>query len=167
MGAKEIQPLNPEFAPVYWNVMCWVDSVEAVDPAMGIALLLACRKAGTVHVVLGLDSPNRYRKDPSVGMERVEPLTPELIDRMSTSLASLYANMGGDAVNVHTMVLPGHPVEEVRRYAQHHEIDLIVIGDQALRAEEAFGKCLLSDPPCQVVLAASGKKLLSHLSRKE
>lgn len=153
--------------PVFWNVLCWVGSVENVDPAVGIAMLLACRKAGTVHIVLGLDSPHRYRRDLPPPKGRVEPLTPQLIDRMSNALEALYARMGSDIVSVHTMVLPGHPVEEVRRYARHHEIDLIVIGDQALMAEEAFGECLLSDPPCQVVLAASGKKLLSHLSRKE
>ena len=69
--------------PVFWNVLCWVGSVEDVDPAVGIAMLLACRKAGTVHVVLGLDSPHRYRRDLPPPKGRVEPLTPQLIDRMS------------------------------------------------------------------------------------
>ncbi len=161
-----------EHGPAYRRVLLWVNSADRVDPAFSVALLLARRGSGILHVVMGLDSPGRYRP---VSAGRVEPLTPQVIERVCTALADLYVGggraepveTGGETVEVHTMVLPGHPVEEVRRYAQRHGIEVIVMGEQALDAEEAFGDHLLRDAPCPVVLVAHGPRLLTHLERKE
>ncbi len=149
-----------EVGPAYRRVLLWVHSADRADPALPIALLFARRGSGILHVVMGLDSPHRYRPE-SPG--RPEPLTPQVIERVCTALADLYGDAGGETVEVHTMVLPGHPVEEVRRYAQRHQVDVIVMGEQALDAEEAFGDHLLRDAPCPVVLVAHGPRLLTHL----
>lgn len=153
-----------DVGPAFRRVLLWVNSPDRSDPALSVALLLARRGSGILHVVMGLDSPGRYRP---VSEGRVEPLTPEVIERVCTALADLYGEAGGEAVEVHTMVLPGHPVEEVRRYARRHRVDVIVMGDQALDAEEDYGDHLLRDAPCPVVLFAQGPRLLSHLARKE
>lgn len=153
-----------EVGPAFGRVLLWVNSADRVEPALPLALLLARRGTGILYVVMGLDSPRRYRPGSS---GRVEPLTPETIERVCTALADLYGEAGGESVEVHTMVLPGHPVEEVRRFAKRHQMDVIVMGDQALEAEEAFGDHLLRDAPCPVVLFAQGPRLLEHLSRKE
>ncbi len=160
--------LDPEVGPGYRRVLLWVHSATEVDPAFPVALLLTRRGSGILHVVMGLDSPGRYRPAPS---GRVEPLTPAAIERVCTALADLYGagrdtGPGDDwreGVEVHTMVLPGHPVEEVRRYARRHRIEVVVMGEQALDAEEAFGDHLVRDPPCPVVLVTQGPRLLAHL----
>ena len=50
------------------------------------------------------------------------------------------------------MVLPGHPVAEIRRYARTQNIDLIVMGEQALAVEKTYGERLLDDAPCTVMV---------------
>lgn len=157
--ARTTTPVT-EVGPAYRRVLLWVNSARQVDAALPIALLLARRGSGILHVVMGLDSPHRYRPG-SAG--RPEPLTPQVIERVCTALADLYGDVGGETVEVHTMVLPGHPVEEIRRYARRHQIEVVVMGEQALDAEEAFGDHLLREAPCPVVLVAHGPRLLTHL----
>ena len=167
-GSRDMKRRGPpdlEVGSDFRRVLLWVNSVEQLDPAVRIALLLARRGDGILHVVMGLDSPERYRRS-SPRPLRVAPVTPEAIERVCTALADLYENVGRDRVEVHTMVLPGHPVEEVRRYARRHGIDVIVMGDQALEAEEAYADHLLRDPPCLVIVAAQGPRLLTHLQKE-
>jgi nucleotide-binding universal stress UspA family protein len=81
-----------------------------------------------------------------------KPLTPEVIGQTGTELSTLYGN------DIHTMVLPGHPITEIRRYARTRNIDLIVMGEQALAVEEAYGERLLDDAPCMVMVLAIPKQ---------
>jgi len=109
------------------------------------------------HVVLGLDSPHRVpgparpeksrlQRGASGGEPARLPLTPEVIGSAERHLAELYD--GG----VKTMVLPGNPVIEIRRYARRHRIDLIIMGPQALEAERRVGERLLESAPCTLLI---------------
>lgn len=118
-------------------VVCWVGSQFSPDPAVQIARSLAALGGGTCSVVMGLDSPRDQRTGHT-------PLTPEVISRAARKLADLY---GPDA---HTTVLPGHPVREVRRYAQNHDVDLVVLGSQALSVQNNYHEEL--SPPCTVMI---------------
>jgi nucleotide-binding universal stress UspA family protein len=74
------------------------------------------------------------------------PVTPEVIDGAERRLAKLYGP------GAHTMVLPGHPVTEIRRYALNHRMDLIVYGGQGLAAEKTCGERLCDDAPCSLMI---------------
>lgn len=74
------------------------------------------------------------------------PLTPEVIIRAERKLSKLYGT------EVSTMVLPGHPVQEVRRYARNHGVDLIVIGEQGVLLEQTYGVRMADRAPCTVMI---------------
>jgi len=50
-----------------------------------------------------------------------------------------------------TMVLPGHPIREIRRFARTQDIDIVFMGVQAHAIEEEFGERLVHDAPCAVL----------------
>ncbi|MDJ0764904.1 MAG: hypothetical protein QNJ97_18120 [Myxococcota bacterium] len=128
------------------KVLCWVNSTRIKDSVVALAKSLAATCNGKCHVVMGLDCPSRDRNQlPSNGPGQL-PLTPEVIGRAETELAALY---GEDA---HTMVLPGHPIAEVRRYARTQAMDIIAVGDQGLAVERAYGERLCDNAPCAVVV---------------
>ncbi len=118
------------------RVLCWVSSSERKDSVVHIAEALSKSCQGQCVTVMCLDSPVK------------KPLTPEVIGQTGTNLSKLY----GD--EIHTMVLPGHPITEIRRYARTRNIDLIVMGEQALAVEMAYGERLLDDAPCMVIVLA-------------
>ena len=76
---------------------------------------------------------------------RVIPLTPEIINAAKQKLSALY----GD--DVFTLVLPGHPIAEINRYARNKQMSLIVVGEQGLAVERDYGQCLSEDAPCTVM----------------
>lgn len=125
------------------TILCWVGSHDEQDGVVAVAAALARHGGGSLQVVMGLDSPHRFNDD---GGGPVTPLTPEVIARAERRLARLY----GDGAR--TMVLPGHPVAEVRRYARNHRVDLIVMGSQALQVEESYGERLFEQAPCPVLI---------------
>lgn len=135
-----VEPKQPLGAISCKTVLCWVGSTEEPNPAAGVAHSLANLSGGQCHVVMALDTPHR-RIRPGA------PLTPRLISHAGKKLAELY---GG-----RTMVLPGHPVREIRRYAKTHNVDLIVMGEQALNVESNYGEQLADQSPCTVMILRS------------
>ena len=122
-------------------VLCWVGSNEVQDEVVQVAAALARHGGGDVQVVMGLDLPHRFQ---SAGP--VLPLTPEVIGGAERRLARLYGP------GTRTMVLPGHPVTEVRRYARNHRVDVIVMGSQALQVEQSYGERLFEQAHCPVLI---------------
>jgi nucleotide-binding universal stress UspA family protein len=122
-------------------VLCWVGSDDEEDVVVEVAAALAQRSGGRCQVVMGLDSPHRFKGDTPA-----TPLTPEVIARAERRLARLYGP------TLRTMVLPGHPVAEVRRYARNHKVDLIVMGNQALDVEQSYGERLHERAPCPIMI---------------
>jgi len=123
------------------TILCWVGSDDEADAAVEVAAALARHAGGRCQVVMGLDSPHRFRADTPA-----TPLTPEVIARAERRLARLYGP------TLRTMVLPGHPVAEVRRYARNHKVDLIVMGNQALEVEQSYGERLFERAPCPIMI---------------
>ncbi|MEJ2109128.1 MAG: universal stress protein [Acidobacteriota bacterium] len=123
------------------RILCWVCSMEHIDPAVPLAQTLARMHKGECHVVMSLDTPQRSL--PANG--RILPLTPEIINAAKQKLAALY----GD--DVFTLVLPGHPIDEIKRYARNKQMSLIVVGEQGLAVERDYGQSLCSDAPCTVM----------------
>ena len=114
------------------RVLCWVGLYDEPDGVVPVAQALAEHHAGQCHVVMCLDAPS--------------PLTPALITRAERELAALY---GEDA---RTIVLPGRPVKEVARYARNHEMDLLVMGEQAAAVERRCGERIADRAPCTVMI---------------
>lgn len=114
------------------RVLCWVGLHDEPDHAVPVARALAAQSRGQCHLVLCLDAPS--------------PLTPELITRAKRELAALY----GDEAR--TIVLPGRPVREVARYARNHEMDLVVMGEQASEVERRCGERFADLSPCTVMI---------------
>jgi nucleotide-binding universal stress UspA family protein len=130
-------------------ILCWVGSSEEPDAVVAVASSLASQSRGRCQVVMGLDSPFHHQQDRQGRRDRFRsksPLTPEVIGRAEKKLSELY----GSGVN--TMVLPGHPVAEVRRYARNHNIDLIIMGEQGQRVEHQYGERLADRAPCPVLI---------------
>ena len=100
--------------------------------AVPLARALASLSDGQCRVILGLDAPS--------------PLTPELITKAERDLAVLY----GDAARI--IVLPGRPVREVARYARNHDMDLVVMGEQASAVERRCGERVADLAPCAVMI---------------
>ncbi len=136
------------------TVLCWVGSADAEDPIVPLARALAAQAQGQCHLVMGLDSPLQVGDRGSgdgVGLGGQAPLTPELIGKAERKLAELYGH------ELRTMVLPGHPIVEVRRYARRHGVELIVMGQQALETERRYGERLCDSAPCTVMILAPPK----------
>ena len=129
----------------YKRVLCWVDSTEDADLVVAVAQALVATCDGKCHVVMGLDCPARSNRALGNGRSGSIPLTPEVIAKTESRLASLY----GDDVS--TMVLPGKPITEIRRYARNKKMDLIAIGNQGLAVERAYGEQLHENAPCPVM----------------
>jgi nucleotide-binding universal stress UspA family protein len=127
------------------KVLCWVNSVAEADRVVLVGMALSEAVGGHCEVVLCLDAPCRSGLCCELGVERDAPLTPEVISRAEARLARLY----GDALP--TLVLPGQPVTEIRRYARHKEIELIVMGEQCLNLQRQTGQWLCDDAPCAVL----------------
>ncbi len=127
------------------RVLCWVNSVAELDRVVLVGMALSETVAGHCEVVLCLDAPCRSGLSCELGVERDAPLTPEVISRAERKLARLYR----DALP--TLVLPGQPVAEIRRYARHKQIELIVMGEQCLKLQRQTGQWLCDDAPCAVL----------------
>ena len=123
------------------RILCWVCSTEKPDSAVPLAQTLARMHKGECHVVMSLDAP--YRLNHAGG--RSIPLTPEIINAAKQKLATLYGE------DVFTLVLPGHPVAEIKRYARNKHVSLIIVGEQGLAAERDYGQRLCDDAPCAVM----------------
>ncbi|MCP4196505.1 MAG: universal stress protein [Proteobacteria bacterium] len=134
------------------RILCWVGSADKQDWVVKVSDSLAKVCQGQCVTVMCLDSPSRLG---GVGTDlkkpAKKPLTPEVIGQAGTKLSTLYGN------DIQTMVLPGHPIAEIRRYARTRNIDLIVMGEQALAVEKAYDERLLDDAPCMVMVLAFPK----------
>ena len=129
--------------------ICWVGSIFETE----VALSLACAftKPEPCRVVMGLDSPFRVMGDGQRSPRRKAPLTPSIIRTAESRLGNLYGH------RARCMVLPGHPVQEIRRYARTQNIELIVMGEQAMAIEAEYGERLIDKPPCAVLLFVDPK----------
>lgn len=127
------------------RVLCWVNSSDEPDDVVPVAKALAAESAGACHVVMCLDTLKRGGGK-SGALTASAPLTPKIISTAGRRLAELY----GD--HVRTLVLPGDPVREIRRYARNHRMDLVVLGGQGLDAERICGERLCDDAPCAVMI---------------
>ncbi len=125
------------------KVLCWVNSTETSEWTVQAARSLAVTSNGSCHVIMCLDCASRPGKPVQKGKA---PLTPEVIAKACADLAELY----GD--EVHTMVLPGNPIAEIRRYARNQKMDLIVMGEQGLAVERTYGERLYENAPCTVMV---------------
>lgn len=124
--------------------VCWVGCLEHREPAFALACAVA--DSGPCHVVMCLDSPARLEPHRPLPPGRQQPLTPEVIAAAEAMLQQLYRR------EAKTMVLPGDPIIEIRRYAQTHDVGIIVMGSQALAIEHEYGRRLVDDAPCPVLV---------------
>ena len=134
--------------PVH-SAICWVASTTERDAVFPLACKLT--EPGQCQLVLCLDSLHRLGCGDK-GVTQKGPLTPEVISLAEEMLKGLY---GQDA---NAIVLPGHPITEVRRYARNHDFDLIVMGEQALSIEREYAERLIDDTPCAVLILSTPKK---------
>ena len=109
-----------------------------------MARALTAAAAGRYGVILCLDAGCRSRTAVELGLRG--PLTPEMIGTVQRKLDELYG------WRIPTMVLPGHPLREIRRYALTKGLDLIIMGEQGLALEGAYEGRLCDDAPCAVMV---------------
>jgi nucleotide-binding universal stress UspA family protein len=134
------------------RILCWVGSADKQDWVVKVSDSLSKVCRGQCVTVMCLDSPSLLEGVGTASKKPAKkPLTPEVIGQAGTRLSTLYGN------DIQTMVLPGHPIAEIRRYARTRNIDLIVMGEQALAIEKAYGERLLDDAPCMVMVLAFPK----------
>ena len=128
------------------EILCWVGSDEKADATIQLAQNLALQSGSRCQVIMGMDTPFRRTDGSFTSSTSQQPLTPESIAEAQRKLVALY---GPD---LHPVVVPGHPITEVRRYAANRQVDLIVLGEQALRVEEAYGERLADNAPCPLLI---------------
>jgi nucleotide-binding universal stress UspA family protein len=124
------------------KVLCWVDSADRAEPVVEVAKTFAAIGSEPCHVVMCLDPEAGNGK---AARRTSAPLTPEVICSAKERLKGLYGS------DVHTVVLPGHSLTELRRYARHHHADLIVVGRQGRAVEKASGEQLSDGVSCAVL----------------
>ena len=137
------------------RVLSWVLSLVEADSSVPVAQALARSAAGSHQVVMCLETDPGNRPD----LPSRRPLTPELIAEAQARLTRLY---GWHSM---ALVLPGHPLVEIRRYAHNKHVDLVVLGEQALALERAHRDRLCDHAPCAVmvlVLAGSQDEAALH-----
>lgn len=128
------------------KVVSWVDSFVHRDHSVAAARALAQSESGCHQVVLCLDSPCRTRLATELCVSGQRPLTPEVLSRAQARLAELYSWESP------TLVLPGHPPAEIRRFALNNAVDLLVMGEQALALEREYQDWICGNPPCAVMV---------------
>ena len=126
------------------QILCWVASSMEADIIVQVAKSLAKQSSGLFQVVMCLDA------------KKTTPLTPELISQTTRNLSSLYGE------GVPTMVLPGNPLSEIKRYAKNNSVDLIVMGKQGLAIEQEYGQRLIDDAPCAILILIPKKDKFSN-----
>ncbi len=124
------------------RVLSWVHSLAEADSSVPVARALARSAAGSHQVVMCLETHPGNRP----GLPGRRPLTPQLIGEAQARLTRLYGWRS------RVLVLPGHPLVEVRRYARNKRVDLVVLGEQALAVERAYRQRLCDDAPCAVMI---------------
>lgn len=127
------------------TLLCWVGSAEEADPVATVAKTLAAHLGAKCQMIMGLASPFRSSSSGQASTE-LEPLTPGAIAATQRRLAALYSS------ELQPIVVPGNPVVEVGRYATAHRVDLVVMGEQALRVETECGQRLADNAPCTVLI---------------
>lgn len=128
------------------EILCWVASDEEPDTTVQLAQNLAAQSDSRCQVIMGLDSPFRRTDGSFTTTTSQQPLTPETIAKTQRKLVALY---GPD---FHPVVVPGHPIAEIRRYAVNRQVDLVVMGEQALRVEKDYGERLADNAPCTLLI---------------
>ena len=155
---------TPSHRPLLPGVRCnkvvsWVDSFVQRDHSVAVAKALVAFETGYHQVVLCLDSPCRAPLAVELRVSGQPPLTPEILSRAQARLAALYSWESP------TLVLPGHPPAEIRRYVRNNAVDLLVMGEQALALEREYQDWICADPPCAVmilVLPPAGHGTTAH-----
>ena len=123
--------------------LCWVASLKEAEAVFPLACALVNTRQ--CQVVMGLDSPHRIDSTGEAAPKKKKPLTPEVIMTAEVRLKQLYGEECG------TVVLPGHPIRELRRYAIRNRIDLIVMGQQAIDIEREYNERVVDDAPCTIL----------------
>jgi nucleotide-binding universal stress UspA family protein len=131
------------------QILCWVGSAMEPDKIVQVAKSLAKQSSGVFQVVMCLDAGKNT------------PLTPELISQTARNLSRLYGE------NVPTMVLPGNPLSEIKRYAKNNSVDLIVMGEQGLDIEQEYDQRLIDDAPCAILILIPTKDKYSNPNAQE
>lgn len=127
-------------------MVSWVDSFARRDHSVAVARALAESGSGFHEVVLCLDSPCRSRLAEELQVSGRSPLTPEVLSHAQARLSELYSWESP------TLVLPGHPPAEIRRYAHNNSVDLLVVGQQGLCLQRELREWICDDPPCAVMI---------------
>ena len=147
VSPNDARSRHRQFLPgVHCNkVISWVDSFVSRDHSVAVARALAESGHGFHEVVLCLDSPCRTRLASELHVSGRSPLTPDVLSRAQARLSELYRWESP------TLVLPGHPPVEIRRYVHNNAVDLLVVGQQGLTLQREYREWVSDDPPCAVM----------------
>jgi nucleotide-binding universal stress UspA family protein len=112
------------------TILLPTDGSEGAEAAVAHAVSLARAYGATLHVIAVADTKS-YGTFTTGGAGTVIPALEERCRENVAGAAALIAALTGDAPDdppVETAVVRGFPAEEILRYADEHDADLIVMG---------------------------------------
>lgn len=111
---------------LYDTVLVPTDGSDSANRAVEHALDLAEHYGAAVHAMFVVDT-HLYG---APALSTTELVIDELSDEGAAMLAALAERSDNEGIEMHTSTAQGHPHEEILRYADEIDADLIVVGYQ-------------------------------------
>jgi nucleotide-binding universal stress UspA family protein len=131
---------------MYRRILVGYDGSEAGDKAFDNAMTLAKSHGAELYVLT-------VARPPEIGDDvETEAVIENSREHHRKLLEPLRKKAAQGGVNAHFEVAVGHPAEQIVSHADHHQADLIVVGD---RGRSKFARLLLGSVSKNVVQYAN------------
>lgn len=122
------ETVDTETGREYGDVLLTTDGSEAAERAGPYAADIARRTASALHLLTVVDVQAEAGPFDAGGVDR--EYVGRLEDRGQDALDSLADGIDAGAVDVQSAVVKGDTVEEIRAYADEHDVDLLAISSE-------------------------------------
>ncbi len=131
---------------MFKDILLPTDGSQGVDEAINCAVALAKRFDARIHVLFVVELPRFQEYGTGIALAHLVKALGEAGEQIVSETAKLIRESG--VLAVQEALAEGEPAEEIIKYAQSHDIDLIVMGTHGRRG---LGRVFLGSVAEEVV----------------